>query len=100
MSLEEDTNIPSEEKVAKISSILEREDRAQSSTLFIKSSDIRLRKQFSSEEKREECQNVIITDMEQHHYIRTLRGRGFEKHDVTCGCDKSHSSCSSSEVEV
>ena len=103
ISLEEDSSIPIEESVARISSILEREDRAQDSTLFIRGSDLHIRRQTPSElqKRREECQSLLMIDMEQHHYVRKIGSREEERHDVTCGCNKYHGLRHSySEVEV
>ena len=103
ISLEDDSSIPNEQCVAGISSILEREDRAQDSTLFIKGSDLHRRKQASTElqKRREECQTLLMIDMEDHHYVRKIGSREEDRHDVTCGCNKYHElKRSYSEVEV
>ena len=104
ISLDNDpSSIPNEQCVARVSSILEREDRAQDTTLFIKGSDIQGRRQTYSElqKRREEFQPLLMTDMEDHHYVRRVGSREEERHDVTCGCNKYHGLRHSySEVEV
>ena len=109
LCLDDDGLLPGDLSKARVSSILEREDKSQTSTLFIKGSESQLSKIscISSAKRREESLNLSLSDMQELHYVRKIGNRELSKHDTFCGCDRfSNSSkskrslCSNSGMEI